>query len=143
MGVVVVPYQNRPLSLPSVPTYSDGVKSPTVAVACTGMSEEENSTPAVALAVLNHREIVWELELPRPRSGSWTYEDVPLKPAAVEVLLTSGPAWPRVTLLYVALSTPSRGRTALAAVVPEASDSGQNEFASRSRVWLCSCEALV
>ncbi|MFD1311092.1 hypothetical protein [Streptomyces kaempferi] len=105
-----MPDQHGPLSLPSVPTYDDGVKSPSVAMACAGMSEEENSTPAVAVAVLTQREIVWELKLPRPRSGSWTYEDVPLKPAAVEVLPAGGPAWLRGMLLYVALST---GRTSL------------------------------
>src|SRR5512138_1325785 len=100
------------------------------------MSEYEYRTPAPEPgAVLNHSETDAAIEVPMCRSGRVTRDEVPLNVAAVVELPASGPAvWPSVTLAYVALSAPSLTSTALAAVVPDVSASGQNDWAPWSRV---------
>src|SRR6266702_3115240 len=82
IGVGWTLVQNRPLSLPSLPTYSEGTKLPCVDVACRGLSEAEYSTP-FGVDVLNQSEYVNEGPVPVCTDGRVRSELLPLNPAAV------------------------------------------------------------
>jgi len=56
----------------------------------------------LGVLVLNHNEIDWVLVPSARLCGNCTYDDVPLKPAAVAELPLNGPGWPGFTCLQPA-----------------------------------------